>query len=450
MIFEAEELARAAGGRLVRGGPPGRVLTDTRALGPGDWFLALRGERFDAHDFLETAAGAGCAGVIVERLPADWERGAVVVPDTLVALQDIARRARARVRVPVVGITGSAGKTTTRALAAAALASLGPVHQTRGNLNNHIGLPLSLLDAPDDAAALVLEMGMSGPGEIALLQEIAAPDVRLITLVSAAHLEGVGSLEGVAACKQELFDGARPGDTALVNADDPRVAAMPLPAGVRVLRYGSSRGCDVRLRRVEVDPVTLSTLAVIGTDVGELEARVSAPGRHLALAACAAAAVGRALGVSPGDIAAGIAGYRPVGMRMRVERRAGGITVLNDAYNANPASTAAALETLAGLVGGRKIALLGDMLELGAAEASAHAEAAALAGRLGVDLLGLVGPRYAPHPAAGAGEVLRAPDADALRAALAGRLRPGDVVLLKGSRGVRMERVLQDLPVEEA
>jgi len=462
MILSLAEMAGATGGRLVGDAAPGRVCTDTRALRPGDWFLALVGDRFDAHDFLDQADAAGVAGVIVQRVPEGWTRGALVVDDTLLALQDLARAARARFDGrPVIGLTGSAGKTTTRAMIAAALGSLGVIHQNEGNLNNHIGVPLTLLAAPDDAAALVLEMGMSGPGEIELLQDIGRPTVRLVTNVAAAHLEGVGSLDGVAACKAELVDGARPGDRVFLNADDPRVDAMAVPEGAQVQRYGSSIRGDVRLLEASVDPDTLATTAVIATAAGTLTATLAAPGRHLAHNAAAAAAIAHALGVAPADIAAGLAGWRPVGMRMRVERRRlgeGRVTVINDAYNANPLSTRVALDTLTLIGGARRVALLGDMLELGDAEDTSHDELVAYARTLDLDLVGFAGPRYtaavarALRPSAEkppAAPVVVADSAHTLREVLAGRLLPGDIVLIKGSRGMRMERTLQDLLPEE-
>ncbi len=459
MIVTQAAIARATGGQVLGPGAPGRIGTDTRALRPGDWFLALVGERFDGHDFLDAAAEAGVAGVIAQRVPPGWALGAVRVPDTLRALQDLARAARDRLEgCPIIGLTGSAGKTTTRAMIAAAIGSLGPIHQTAGNLNNHIGLPLSLLAAPDPegpdrAAALVLELGMSAPGEIALLQSIARPDLRLITNVAAAHLEGTGDLDGVARCKRELFDGTRPGDTVLVNADDERVAAMPIPPARRVIRYGASRGCDIRLIRAAIDPGRLTTRVQIDTGVGPLQVELAAPGLHLARDAAAAVAVARALEVAPEAIAEGLARWRPVGMRMRVERYrlpgGGGIAVLNDAYNANPLSTAEALRTLAAVAGTRRIALLGDMLELGEGEAEAHAAILELAAGLGLDRLGLAGPRYAAAARGWTGEALVAGDAEALRERIVEQLRPGDVLLVKGSRGLRMERTLRGLTPEE-
>ena len=442
--LDAAGWAEATEGWCAKPGGAGPLGTDSRKLGQGDWFLALRGERFDGHDFLEQAAEAGIAGAIAEEAPVGWSRGLVVVDDTLEALQSASSWRRERFTGPVVGITGSAGKTTTRAMIELVLAPLGRVHGTAGNLNNHIGLPLSVLASPDDADLWVLEMGMSGPGEIALLQRLARPTVRLVTNVSAAHLQGTGTLDGVAACKQEMFDGARPGDIVLVNTDDPKVAVMPVPAGATVLRYGSESGCDVQLLETDVDGGALCTRVRIRTPLGVVRATVPAPGHHLALDALAAVAVGHVLGVDCVDMAAALEAYVPVGMRMRIERY-GGITVINDAYNANPASLEAALRTLVQADGERRIALLGDMLELGEAEAEAHAEAVELASRLGVDVLGLAGPRMGAAAAVATVPVVVAEDSTALGQAVAPTLRPGDVVLVKGSRGARMERVLQGL-----
>lgn len=447
MMFRAEELAEATGGTLVSTGPAGPLATDSRRLQPGDWFVALVGDRFDGHSYLRHAAAAGCAGIIAERAPEGWSKGFVQVPDTLKALQDVARYARRGFHGPVVGITGSAGKTTTRAMTALALGALGEVHATVGNFNNHIGVPLTILGAPLSAAAWVLEMGMNHLGEIALLQDIGQPTVRLITNVGAAHTEGVGGIGGVAKAKQEMFDGARPGDICVINDDDPRVRAMPLPEGVRVVRFGTAEGCDVRLTDVMVDPDTMATRFRVEGALGVGLGHIQSPGAHLALNAAAAIAVAVALHQPIEAACRALSAYAPVGARQRIERLPSGITVINDAYNANPISTAASLKTLAALSARRRVALLGDMLELGAEEASSHQDMLDLAQSLPLDRVGLAGPRYtAAHQALGApGDVLVAPDASQLGALVAGELGEGDVVLLKGSRGMAMERILSHL-----
>ena len=447
MKFDAAAIAAATGGTLLRDGPAGPVVTDTRALAPGAWFLALSGERFDGHDFLPRAAEGGAAGCVVALDPGpEWTVGAVRVPDTERALQALGRAARDRLSCPVVGLTGSSGKTTTRALIALALSPLGAVHQSTGNLNNHLGVPMTLLATSEDAAAAVVEMGTSGPGEIALLADIARPDVRLVINAGPAHLEELGGLDGVAHEKGALFRSARPGDVVCVNLDDARVRGIPVPPGVRRIGWGRAAEASIRLLDAVVDPDTLHTHARYATPEGEVLADLPTPGIHVAADAAAALAVARALGVDLGAAAAALSRYEPVGMRLRLERLPGGALALNDAYNANPASMEASLRTLAALPG-RKAAVLGDMLELGEDEAAWHERVAAVAGSLDIDLVVLVGPRMAraaPY-ARGRGEVWEAVDGVALVERLAGWLREGDRVLFKGSRGARVERIVQSL-----
>lgn len=453
MRYDGASIARLCGGRLVTHGASGSIATDTRALEPGAWFLALVGDRFDGHRFLLQARAAGCAGAVISGEPPDgWDRGLVRVKDTLVALQDLAAASRTSFQGPVVAITGSVGKTTTRALTALALGPGERVHATAGNLNNHIGLPLTLLARPEDCTLLVLELGMSAAGEIARLQEIARPDVRLITNVAPAHLEGLGSLEGVALAKGELFDGARPGDWLCVNVDDPRVAGLPHPSGVQVLRYGRSHDCDLRLLEagfaqglvVGEAPWVRYSVAVGGQ---RLAGRVPGPGLHMADNACAALATALALGCPLEPAIQAMEAYAPVGSRMRIEPLPGGIVALNDAYNANPASMDAALATLRSLPATRHVALLGDMLELGPTEIELHRALleGAMASSLG--LLGVCGPRMTAAAAGleGGRAFVVAPDAEALAVAVAPHLQPGDVLLVKGSRGMAMERILRKL-----
>lgn len=447
MKLSAADLAQGTRGTLQATGPAGAVSTDTRRIQPGDWFLALVGDRFDGHAYLGMARDKGCAGAIAQRVPDGWDRGFVQVPDTLEALQDLARHVRGGFSGPVVGITGSAGKTTTRAMTALALEPLGLIHHTKGNLNNHIGVPLTLLDAPATAHAWVIEMGMNAFGEIDLLQDISAPTVRVITNVGAAHLEGVGSLDGVARAKGELFAGARPGDLCVVNHTDVRVRGIPLPAGVRRLTFGTEPTCDVQLVRAEVDPNTLETRFSVETPAGRVDATLATPGVHLAWCALSAIAVAVGLEVPLHGLGERLARYAPVGMRQRLEPGPGGTAVINDAYNANPLSTAASLRTLGAITGRPRKALLGDMLELGSDEERAHRDTLALALELGLELVAVAGPRYAAaarHLGA-LDRVVCAASAEELAPAIAPGLRPGDVVLLKGSRGLAMERVLPAL-----
>ncbi|MEO0604202.1 MAG: UDP-N-acetylmuramoyl-tripeptide--D-alanyl-D-alanine ligase [Myxococcota bacterium] len=372
MKLDGATIARATGGTLHRDGPAGAVLTDTRTIEPGSWFLAITGDRFDGHEFLEQARAKGAVGCVVSQpVPDSWTGGAVVVPDTTRALQALGRYVRGQVGVPVVGLTGSSGKTTTRALIANALRPLGEVHQTQGNLNNHWGVPMTLLATPVTARALVVEMGTSGPGEIELLATLSSPDVRLIVNVGPAHLEELGGLDGVQVEKGSMFRTARPGDVCCVNVDDPRVAAVPLPPGARRLEFGGPQAETVALLEAELVPDQLATRAKYRTPEGEVEVVIPAPGRHVAMNAAGALCVAVALGVDPRAAAAGLADYEPVGMRMRPERLPSGALALNDAYNANPDSMKASLSVLAAMPG-RRWAVLGDMFELGTQEAQWH------------------------------------------------------------------------------
>ena len=444
MMFDARSIAIATGGRIVHEGASGPIGTDSRRVAGGSWFVALTGDRFDGHDYLPHAAAAGCAGAVVSREPAGWTRGLVVVDNTLVALQDLGRAARSRFHGPTVAITGSAGKTSTRVMVVDVLASLGKVHHTHGNLNNHIGVPLTLVATPLDADALVLEMGMNHPGEIMLLQDIGSPTVRLVTNVGAAHVEGCGSIVGVARAKQELFDGAREGDVVCVNVDDPFVAAMPIPAGTRVITYGRAPHASVRLTDVVVDGVRLQTRLRIETPEGSVLATLAVPGAHLAVNAAAATAVAFALRVPLEAVGPALSRFEPDGMRNRVER-IGGAAVLDDAYNANPTSMMAGLATLSSLPG-RRVAVLGDMLELGSAEVEAHAQVLDSALAAGIEWVLVTGARMARAAEERPGVRVFA-DVDAISDALIGELRigEGDALLVKGSRGAKMERVVERL-----
>lgn len=440
MRFDAAAIAAATGG-VAHGDATGWIGTDTRVGLDGAWFVALQGARFDAHDHLASAAGA--AGAVLARPVDGWDRPWVQVDDTTRALADLGRAARARLAVPVVGLTGSAGKTTTRALIACALAQLGRVHQTVGNLNNHLGVPMTLLATPADAAAVVVEMGTSSPGEIGLLAEIARPTARLIVNVGHAHLEELGGLDGVAREKGALFDTAGPDDLVAINLDDPRIAAMRPPG--RQVTWGRHPAAHVRLLRAEVDPERFVTRAVWRTPVGEVESILPTLGDHIAHNAAGALAIAWGLGLDVGRAALDLGHYETVGMRLLPVALPGGVVALNDAYNANPTSMRASLGVLASLPG-RRVAVIGDMLELGSAEAELHAEVVRYARDLDLDLLVFVGPRMAAAAETTGGvsaSVWAASDGLAVVPALSAWLAAGDRVLFKGSRSTRVERILE-------
>jgi UDP-N-acetylmuramoyl-tripeptide--D-alanyl-D-alanine ligase len=432
-VWSPERVAQAAGGRLAapasQPGGPVRAVIDSRAAGPGDLFVGLVGENVDGGRFAAQALDGGAWGVLVAPEHADalgTEAGAVIAADDpLAALQRLATAWRRALGCPVVGITGSVGKTSTKDILAAMLSQRLRTVANRENLNTEIGLPMTVLEAPAGTEALVLEMGMRGPGQIAQLTAIAEPDVGLITAVAPVHLELMGSIEAIAAAKAELVAGLRPGGTAIVPAGEPLLDAHRRD-DVTTVTFGP--GGDVEELPEGLDVV------VTGAGGG---GRISAHMRRNALAALAAA---RAVGVEPdGLLDVALSSLR--GQRIDLP---GDIVVINDCYNANPMSMRAALDDLAASASGRRVAVLGDMLELGPDEARFHAEIGAHARETGVDVLVAVGPRAA-HFADGYGEVIALPDAQAAAAAVPGLLAPGDTVLLKGSRGVGLEVVARAL-----
>jgi UDP-N-acetylmuramoyl-tripeptide--D-alanyl-D-alanine ligase len=438
MIFSSDQIAAATGGELVRAAASGAISTDTRKLEPGMWFVALVGPKYDGHDHVDAALAAEAAGVVVHRDVTPTAGGLVRVANTTRAVQDLGRLARDRLTGPVVGITGSAGKTTTRTLTTLALSPMGFVQETAGNLNNHLGVPLTLCGGREDADATVLEMGTSAPGEIALLADIGRPNVRLVVNVGPSHLLELGGLDGVQREKGAMFETARSGDVCCVNLDDPRVAAMPIPAGATRLTWGKDPTARVRLLDARVDAARLLTQARYDVGGAHVRVEIPTPGLHVAHNAAGALAIALALDVDPHDAADAMREYKPVGMRLAVEQLPKGIRAINDAYNANPTSMEASLRTLAGL-DGRRVAVLGDMLELGGEEAYWHSRIARFATSLGLDRVVLVGPRMA---ATDIPVDAKAEDAADLVDGLVAWLRPGDTVLFKGSRGARVERVL--------
>jgi UDP-N-acetylmuramoyl-tripeptide--D-alanyl-D-alanine ligase len=462
--FTHEELAAASGGRWIGAAPEAveGVSTDTRTLVPGTLFVALRGERFDAHEHLAEAGAKGArAAMVSEAWAAGPGRGGagalplLAVPDTLAALGALARAHRRRFRIPVVGVTGSNGKTTTREMIAAILATRGAVLKTEGNLNNEVGVPLTLFRLDATHAAAVVEMGMNHPGEIARLTAIAEPQVGVVTLAAPAHLEGLGSVDAVADAKAELYQGLPEGGIAIASADDARMLRRAQASGRRMITFSAAKG-----RRGDVVVLEIVSQGEDGLrfvlGVGNREVAIHAAalvGAHNAANAAAAAAAAIALGCTDREIARGLAAVRPVGRRLRLERLPSGVRLLDDCYNANPASMSAALGTLVALAApeGRAIAVLGDMLELGAFEAEAHRALGAEAARAGVAALATFGPRargIAESAREGGLAPFHTEDVDALVRWAKATVAPGDLVLVKGSRGMKHERLVEALRVE--
>jgi len=446
MSWTVEQIAGITGGRLAgRAGVQVQgVSTDTRTLKPGDLFVALRGPRFDGHAFLGEAERAGAAACLCEERVTGSGVPVVTVDDTLKALGDLAANRRRQFEGPVVAITGTSGKTTTKEMVAAILETTGPGLKTAGNFNNLVGLPLTLFGLAPEHRWAVLEMGMNRRGEIARLSEIAAPTVGLVTNVGAGHLEGLGGIEGVARAKGELFAAIPPGGVAVVNCDDARVMQLPVANGVKRLTYGMGlESLDVTATLLDQDG--LGSRFELRTAEGTIVIRLQTPGNHQVTNALAAAAVAVTLEVPLAQIAAGLERFRPTRGRMMPVTLRDEMLLFDDTYNANPLSMRSALETLRDLEApGGRFALLGDMLELGEEAAALHREVGTTAADCLdglVALGGLAGEVVAGARQGGLAEARAQVAADHAEAVetLAPWLARGARILVKGSRGMRME-----------
>ena len=452
--LKVSEILQATGGTLLSGDPSHSVTSyaiDTRKLTAGAAFFALPGTKVDGHSFVGDAARAGALLAIVARAPG----GGGPFPATMIQVDDVAAAlarcgayARQRIRGKVVAITGSAGKTTTKEFVAAGLAVSARVHRTTGNLNNELGVPLSLLSCPDDAEFAVLEIAMNGPGQIAFLARLVDPDVALVTNVLPVHLEFFGSIDDIAAAKGELFAVLREGATSVVNLEDGHVRVQATRhAGPRVT-FGRAESADVRLEQIENRYVPGASLRL--SHAGRSHSiSLKIGGTHAALDAFAAAAAIVACGVALGPALTGIARTEPAPGRGRLTHLPEGVVVVADTYNSNPEALASVLATLAASpTEGRRVLVMGDMLELGPRSVVFHQEAGVLAAHSKVALLVGVGPfaRHAVEAARHAGIEVHAVDNAAQAAqAVPGLLRPGDLVVIKGSRGVRLELVVDAL-----
>lgn len=454
-MFTINDIALATGGRIVglAAGEVTAVSTDSRSVAPGQLFVPLRGERFDGHTFIQEVALKGVTAILAEE---QWLKGhsipdsltCIAVKNSLRALGDLAANWRRRFEIPIIAVTGSNGKTTAKEMLATILELTGPGLKTSGNLNNLVGLPQMLFQLRPEHRWAVLEMGMSEPGEIDRLATIAAPRVGIVLNALPAHLQSMGTVEAVAAAKGELLHRISDGGLAVVNADDPRVASLSQNASARRISFGIDRG-EVRAR--EIEPLGLEGQHfLLVTPQGEATVHLKACGRHNvynALAATAALLEKVELPV----ITAGLESFTPYKGRFQIEQL-GGITLIDDSYNANPASTKAALETLSQIAAvGHRIAVLGDMLELGEHEADAHRDIGAVAGR-NVDRLYLTGERMTKYAAEGAlladmpaETVINCTSHMEIAERLHQSIQEGDVILIKGSRGMTMEKVATEL-----
>ncbi len=449
------ELVDGTGGRLLRGDTAAAVTSwsiDTRTLEPGAGFFALKGQRTDGHVFVADAARAGASAAVVqvETLPGEATPPAVVlVEDVAVSLSRAAAAARRKLRTKVLGLTGSTGKTTTKELLAAGLAAEHRVHRTSGNLNNELGVPLTILSCPEDAQMLVLELGMNGPGQIAALTRLADPHVGLVTNIRPVHLEFFVSLDDLAAAKGELFAILRPEATSVVNLDDEQVRIQAMRhAGPRVT-YGRPRDADLVLEGIDDRYLPGASVTFRYKERSRiLQLRLG--GAHSALNALAALAAVVAAGAAFEPAIEAMSAVEAGRGRGRIHRLAGDIVLVDDTYNCNPSALASVVGTMrATEARGRKVLVLGDMLELGAQETAYHRAAGEQAAAAGVHVLVGVGPRarVAVDAARRAGipEARHVDDAQAAAQAVPAWLRPGDLVVVKGSRGMRLEQVVDAL-----
>jgi UDP-N-acetylmuramoyl-tripeptide--D-alanyl-D-alanine ligase len=432
--LRTSEVAEATGGRLV--GPDvtvSGVAIDSRRVAGGELFVPIVAER-DGHDFVAAAVAAGAAATLTARRAATWGEGGPGVPaievyDTGAALAHLGLHARGRLPDRVVGITGSVGKTSVKDLLAAALGARWRTTASPGSFNNELGVPLTLLDAPGDAEAVVVEMGARGIGHIASLCAIARPTVAVVTRVAAAHTEMFGGLDRVAEAKGELVEALPPTGAAVLNAGDARVAGMAARTAARVVTFGA--GGDVRAEGVSLGDELRAAFRLVGP-WGAVDVRLAARGAHMVDNALAAATAALVCDVPLAGVAAALGEARLSQWRMELVTLPSGVRVINDAYNANPASMAAALGALAALPARRRVAVLGVMAELGETSDADHKQVAARAAELGIEVVAVAA------PACGVPKVA---DLDAAAAALAD-LGERDAVLLKGSRVAGLERLV--------
>jgi UDP-N-acetylmuramoyl-tripeptide--D-alanyl-D-alanine ligase len=446
VIRTLQQFTAAGHGRLL-GEDRGfnEIAIDSRKLAPGDLFAALRGEHTDGHEFVEAAATAGAAGAIVQR-KLKLSLPQIVVSNVEMALAEAARAARAQFRAPVIGVAGSNGKTTVKEMLSSILSRLGPCLSTRGNLNNHLGVPMTLLRLDETHRSAVVEMGANRRGDVEQLVQIARPSIGLITNAGAEHLEGFGSLEGAARAEGEMVAGLSSRGIAVINADDAYASLWRASTSAQVLGFGLQQEADFRARDVRFDVTddTLATRFRLCSPLGEVDISLAVAGRHNVLNALAAAAAASSAGASLQDIAAGLGSVRAVKGRLQFKRTRAGAWLIDDSYNANPSSARAGLEVLSELPG-RRWLVLGDMAELGEFASDSHREVGELARTLGIERLYTFGTLAALAAEAFGNGAERYRDVTELTRALDAAITPDVRLLIKGSRVNRLERVVDAL-----
>ena len=423
------------------------VSTDSRNITPGCLFLPWVGEQFDGHNFIDAALDAGAAGCLCAKLPQDIrpDKFYIKVADTRLALRDMASAYRDKFDIPFVQITGSVGKTTTKEMIAAVLGAKLNVLKTPENFNNDIGTPLTLFGLSPEHQAAVIETGMNHFGEIEYLGAMVRPDIAVISNIGDAHIEYLGSRGGILKAKCEIFEHLKDDGIAILNGDDALLDTVTLPQ--RIIRCGQSEHCQVRISDILDHGVNGITCTVTSEkDVYHLN--IPAPGEHMAYAASIAVAVGEVLGLSKEEIIRGVAAYAPIGSRMHILRLSDGRVLLDDCYNANPQSVSAALEVLARTECERRVAVLGDMGEVGDLTEQAHFNAGALAAMLGIDFVVAIGSKavkIADGAAMGGAEVLHFATREEAMPTLREQLQPHTTMLIKASHAMHFEEIVKEL-----
>ncbi|MBE7036095.1 MAG: UDP-N-acetylmuramoyl-tripeptide--D-alanyl-D-alanine ligase [Ruminococcaceae bacterium] len=439
-----ENIVAATGGTLLCGDLESKITaicTDTRNIIPGALFVPLVGENFDAHNFIEAALEGGCVAALSAKPCKTLQKTIISVADTKKALGNIASFYRQQFNIPFLAITGSVGKTTVKELTATVLSARYNVLKTAGNFNNEIGLPLTLFRLENTHEAAITEMGMSGFGEIDALATMAMPDIGIVTNIGLSHIEKLGSQENIYKAKAELFPHIKENGTVIINGDDPILSAHRTDIGRKTIAVGLTPGCDITATNISSTPESVSFTAKSTTE--EIPITLQIPGEHNVINALLACAAGQILGISLAEAAAALEKYVATDKRMQLIN-VGDITIINDCYNAAPASVEAALKVLSSYTG-RKIAVLGDIKELGEHTESAHRKIGEQAVLFKTDALFTFGESAAlsvdTAKEKGMKEAFAFTDIDLLKTALQDFLKPGDVVLIKASRAMRLERI---------
>mgnify|MGYP004659911215 FL=1 len=442
--FTVKDALRACGGTLsgtcALDAPLGEVVIDSRAVRPGDVFVAYKGEKTDGHNYISTALDKGAVCCLAERVPEGEGRGIIVVDDVQSALEAIMRAYRENINIPVVGITGSVGKTTAKEMIWAVLSRHMNTLKTEGNLNNQIGVPMTLSRITPAHEAAVVEMGISGFGEMSVLAAMARPTVAVFTVIGHAHLEFLHDLDGVFKAKTEMIDFMPPDGTVIINGDDAKLRA--LRCSQRIVSYGMGVDCDVRAENVRFDGESGAACDIVGFD-RRIAVNIPAYGQHMVYAALEGAAVGFVMGLTDAEIASGIAAFHTVGRR-GVVTDTGYITLIDDCYNANPDSMRCAVDSLTALPG-RHVCVLSDMREMGQDSPAMHKELGEYALAHGVDFVAAYGPMSAYLTAAMGSRARHFETKAELIAALPGLIRRGDNVLVKASLGMHLEDAAEAL-----